>query len=64
MAKTIPHRQFFGQFANHAVKIVCQALELLVSRLKKVWTSPGQQSQSAPAIVWVPHNPVWIYRKK
>lgn len=58
----IPHRQLFGQFADHAVQVVCQALELLVSWLKKVRTSPGQEPEGTPAVVRVPHNPVMIYR--
>lgn len=60
----IPHRQLFGQFADHAVEIVCQALELLVGWLEEVRTPPGQQPQSAPAIVWVPYNSVDVYRQK
>lgn len=62
--KQIPYRQLFGQFANHAVQVVRQALKLLVGGLKEVGTSPGQQPQSPPAIVGVTHNPERIYEVK
>lgn len=55
-----PHRQLFGQFADHAVQVVGQALELLIGRLEKVWTPPGQEPQGPPAVVWIPHNPAMI----
>lgn len=51
------HGQFFGQFADHAVEVISQALELLISGLEEVWTSPGKQPQSTPAVVRVPYDP-------
>lgn len=57
-----PHRQLFGQFADHAVQVVRQALKLLIGWLEKVWTPPGQEPQGTPAVVWVPHDPVTMCR--
>ena len=53
----VTYRELLGQFDDHALQVVCEALELLVGGLEEVRAPPGQQAESSPAVVGVPHHP-------
>lgn len=49
--------QLLGQFDDHVLQIFLQTLKLLVGRLEEVRTSAGEEAESSPSIIRVPHHP-------